>query len=67
MVNIFSAIFPVSLLIILSISVTRSFPVKNASPGAGPVVDALAVGGPKGIGEFKRLKSKNGKNEVKEN
>ena len=67
MVKIFSAVVPVFLFIILSISVTRSFPIKNASPGASPVVDAIAVGGPKGIGQFKQLKSKNSKNEVKGN
>ena len=59
MAKIMSLLF---IFLILYISVTRSFPINNASPMVDSVLDAMAVGSPKGIGQFKQLESGNSKN-----
>ena len=62
MTKTMSVLFNVFFFLILDISVTKCFPIDNASPVANPLIDAMAVGSPKGIGQFKHLESGNSKN-----
>jgi len=55
--NIFSMV-NIFIISILFIGATKSLPIHNASPIAGPMMDAMAVASAKGIGEFKLMHGK---------
>lgn len=56
--NIISMVTTIFIISILFIGATKSLPIHNASPIAGPMLDAMAVASAKGIGEFKLMNGK---------